>query len=78
MSAKLDEGDAAEYICALRTDMARRQCLSHWAVRHGKGYVLSVMAVIKKRYPRRGLGLEGVLSERGGNEHDQKREASAG
>lgn len=78
MSAKLDEGGAAEYVCGLRTEAARRECIGYWREKHGKGYALSVMAVIKKRYPRRELGLEGVLSERGGNEHDQKRETSAG
>lgn len=61
MSAKLDEGDAAEYICALRTEDARRGCLRYWIEKHGKGYVLEVVAVIAKRYPRRQLGIDGVV-----------------
>lgn len=78
MSAKLEAGDAAEYICALRTGPARRECIGFWEKKHGKGYALSVMAVIRKRYPRRELGLEGVLNGRGDHEHDQEGETSAG
>lgn len=59
MSAKLDEGDAAEYICGLRTEQARRECMRYWKDKHGDGYVLEVMAIIHKRYPRRRLGLDG-------------------
>lgn len=61
MSTKLNEEEAADYVAMLRTEQARRECVRYWRDRHGRAYASKVVALTRKRYPRKDLGIDGLV-----------------